>query len=156
YSYQGHEARTEQTAMPLLYGSLSRNPYWSVGVNWNRIFGASVVNDLLIGFNNNELNGELLDIAGLGTLNNQLGIGGSQPIAGLTFLNIGNGVSGIGSTAVTSNTANKVFQVNQRLTWARGRHTLKFGASWNYYVMERYYSGNNGVLGRMDFDGSFT
>ncbi len=156
YSYQGHESRTAQTAMPLIYGGLSRNPFWSVGANWNRIFGASVVNDLLIGFNNNEFNGEILDLAGLGAINNQLGIGGAQPIPGLTFIGMGNGVSGIGSTAVTSNTANKVFQINERLTWARGRHTLKFGASWNYYMMERYYSGNNGVLGRMDFDGSFT
>ena len=156
YSWQDHEARTGQTAMPLLYGGLSTNPFWSAGANWNRIFGASIVNDLLIGFNNNEFNGEILDTHGTGAVNNQLGIGGAQPIPGLTFLSMGNGVSGIGSTAVTSNTANRVFQVNERLTWARGRHTLKLGASWNYYQMERYYSGNNGVLGRMDFDGSFT
>ena len=156
YSYQGHESRTSQTAMPLIYGGLSRNPYWSLGANWNRIFGASVVNDLLIGFNNNEFNSETLDLRGLGPLNNQLGIAGSQPIPGLTFISMGNGVSGIGTTAVTSNTANKVYQISERLTWVRGRHTFKFGGSWNYYVMERYYSGNNGVLGRMDFTGQFT
>ncbi len=26
-----------------------------------------------------------------------------------------------------------MYQINERLTWLRGRHTLKFGGSWNYY-----------------------
>ncbi len=40
-----------------------------------------------------------------------------------------------------------MFQINERLTWVKSRHTLKFGGSWNYYQMERYYAGNNGQLG---------
>ena len=65
-------------------------------------------------------------------------------------------LSNIGTSAVTSNTANKVFQLNERLTWLRGRHQMKFGASWNYYRMERFYSGNNGVLGVITYDGAFS
>ena len=37
-----------------------------------------------------------------------------------------------------------MFQLNERLTWLRGRHTLKFGGSWNYYRSESFYPGNNG------------
>ena len=66
--------------MPLLYGGFSENPFWSVGANWNRIIGTGIVNDLLIGYNDNSFNNEPLDLRGLGSLNNQLGIGGSQPI----------------------------------------------------------------------------
>ena len=40
-----------------------------------------------------------------------------------------------------------MYQVNERLTWLLGRHTLKFGGSWNYYQSESHYPGNNGRNG---------
>lgn len=156
YSRQTHFSETEQTAMPLLYGSISENPFWSVAGNWNRIFGAGIVNDLLIGYNDNSFNSAPLDLRGLGALNNQLGIGGSQPIPGLTEVRMGNNVSNIGTIGLGSNTNNGVFQINERLTWLKGRHTLKFGGSWNHYVMDRYYSGNNGQLGFIAYNGAFS
>jgi outer membrane receptor protein involved in Fe transport len=156
YSFQNHEAVTEETAMPLIYGALSTNPYRSIGFNWNRILGTAFVNDLLIGYNDNQFNSEPLDLRGLGPLNNQLGIGGSQPIPGLSSVAPGNNVQTIGTSGVTSNTANKVFQISERLTWVSGRHQFKFGGVWNYYRMNRFYSGNNGVLGLFTYGGGFT
>jgi len=156
YSKQTHEARTDQTAMPLLYGSFSENPYWSMGANWNRIIGTGIVNDLLVGYNDNSFNNTPLDLRDLGPLNNQLGIGGSQPIPGLTEVRIGNNVTNVGTTGGASNTNNGLFQINERLTWVKSRHTMKLGASWNYYVMKRYYAGNNGVLGYIAYGGSYT
>lgn len=156
FSRQTHFAETEQTALPLQYGSISENPFWSVAGNWNRIFGDGIVNDLLIGYNDNSFNSAPLDLRGLGALNNQLGIGGTQPIPGLTEVRIGNNVSNIGTIGIGSNTNNGVFQINERLTWLKGRHTLKFGGSWNHYVMDRYYSGNNGQLGFIAYNGNFT
>ena len=142
--------------MPLLFASLSENPFWSIGANWNRIIGTTLVNDLLIGFNDNSFNGTPLDLNGVGSLNNQLGIGGSQPIPGLTEVRMGNDLTNIGTIAIGSNTANGVFQINERLTWVKGRHQLKFGGSWNHYMMERYYSGNNGQLGFIQYNGAFS
>jgi outer membrane receptor protein involved in Fe transport len=156
YSKQTHQARTTERPMPLLYGSISENPFWSIGFNWNRIVGATIVNDLLVGFNDNSFNSVPLDQNGLGQLNNQLGIGGAQPIAGLTEVRIGNNVSNIGTIGLGSNTSNGVFQINERLTWLRGRHTLKFGGNWSHYSMQRYYAGNNGILGYIAYGGSFT
>jgi hypothetical protein len=69
---------------------------------------------------------------------------------------MGNNLSNIGTTAIGSNTNNGVFQINERLTWLTGRHTMKFGGSWNRYVMNRYYSGNNGQLGSIGYSGQFT
>ena len=37
YSRQENQSTTEETAMPLLFGTLDDNPFWSVGANWNRI-----------------------------------------------------------------------------------------------------------------------
>ena len=142
--------------MPLRFASLGENPFWSIGANWNRIIGTTLVNDLLIGFNDNSFNGTPIDLNGVGALNNQLGIGGAQPIPGLTEVRMGNDLTNIGTIAIGSNTANGVFQINERLTWVKGRHQLKFGGSWNHYNMERYYSGNNGQLGFIQYNGAFT
>ena len=144
---QRHEARPQATVMPLVFATFASNPSWSVAANWNRILGTSVVNDLLVGINDNTVDSYPLDMLGLGDVNAQLGIGGGQPMPGLSEIRMGNNVSNIGNLAVASNTANRVYQINERLTWVRGRHALKFGGSWNYYQMERYYSGNNGQLG---------
>jgi hypothetical protein len=156
FSKQTQHSQTEETAMPLLYGSFSENPFWSVGANWNRVIGTAIVNDVLVGYNDNSFNNVPLDLRGLGSLNNQLGIAGSQPIPGLTEVRMGNNVSNIGTIGGASNTNNGLFQISERLTWLRGRHTLKFGASWNHYIMDRYYAGNNGVLGYIAYGGSYT
>jgi hypothetical protein len=156
YSRQTHEALPGSTAMPLIYGNLSENPFWSWGGNWNRIIGRNLVNDLLIGYNDNSFNGTPADIRGLGPLNSTLGIAGAQPIPGLTNIQMGNNLTNIGTIAIGSNTNNGVFQINERLTWLAGRHTLKFGGSWNRYEMNRYYSGNNGQLGFISYTGQFS
>ena len=147
YSMQRHEARPGATVMPLSFATAGRNPSWSLAANWNRIIGMTLVNDLLVGINDNDVNSQPLDLGGVGNVNQQLGIAGGQPIPGLSEIRMGNNVSNIGTLAVGSNTANRVYQINERLTWVRGRHALKFGGSWNYYQMQRYYSGNNGQLG---------
>ena len=156
YSRQAHQQQTTERPLPVQFGSISENPFWSIGANWNKVIGTSIVNDLLVGYNDNSFNGVPLDQSGLGNLNSQLGIGGAQPIAGLTEVRIGNNVTNIGTIGLASNTNNGVFQINQRLTWLKGRHTLKFGGSWNHYTMQRYYAGNNGVLGYIAYGGSFT
>jgi hypothetical protein len=156
YSRQTHELTPSATAFPLSYASYSNNPFWSMGANWNRIIGTTLVNDLLVGYNDNGFNSFPLDIGGTGALNNQLGIGGAQPVPGLTQVNIGNDMTAIGTLSGASNTGNKVFQINERLTWVKDRHTLKFGGNWNYYTMKRYYAGNNGQLGFITYSGIFT
>jgi hypothetical protein len=81
---------------------------------------------------------------------------GRSPSPGLSEIRSGNGLTAIGTPAVTSGTDTQVFQLDHRLTWLRGRHAWKTGATWQHYRMQRYFSGNNGVLGQIGFDGSFT
>ncbi len=151
YSRQTAEGSNSQTVMPLALVSASNNPSWSVGANWNRIIGAAVVNDLLAGYSRNDNLSEPLDPLGLGTLNNQLGISGPQAVRGLSQIQIGNNITSIGSAETGTNNYNAVYQINERLTWLRGRHTLKFGGSWNYYRSESYYPGNNGQNGFISY-----
>jgi hypothetical protein len=151
YSRQTAEASSSQTVMPLALTSAANNPSWSVGANWNRIIGAAIVNDLLVGYSDSSNLSEPVDPLGLGTLNNQLGIPGPQAVRGLSQIQIGNNISAIGSPETGTNNYNAVYQVNERLTWLRGRHTLKFGGSWNYYQSESYYPGNNGQNGFISY-----
>lgn len=151
YSRQWAEGGTSETVMPLAFASATNNPSWSVAANWNRIIGATVVNDLLMGFNYNAALSTPLDPLDLGALNNKFGIPGSQPIRGLSQIQMGNDVTNIGNLETGTRNYNDVFQVNERLTWLRGRHMVKFGGSWNYYRSKSLYPGNNGANGFISY-----
>ena len=64
---------------------------------------------------------------------------------------MGNTITSVGSLETGTDNFNQVYQVNERLTWLRGRHTLKFGGSWNYYRSKSYYPGNNGHNGFISY-----
>jgi hypothetical protein len=151
YSRQAAEGSNSQTVMPLAFTSAANNPSWSVGANWNRIIGATVVNDLLVGYSDTSSLSDPVDLLGLGLLNNRLGISGPQAVRGLSQVQIGNNISNIGSAESGTNNYNAAYQINERLTWLRGRHSLKFGGSWNYYQSESYYPGNNGQNGFISY-----
>ena len=147
YSRQAFEQAPLATVMPLSFTSAANNPFWGMSANWNRIFGIGMVNDLLVGFNDSSSISDPIDLLGLGKLNNQLGIAGDQAVRGLTNIRWGNDLTEIGSAETGTNNANTVYQINERLTWLLGRHTLKFGGSWNYYQSDSDYPGNNGRNG---------
>ena len=147
YSRQAFEQAPLATVMPLSFSSAANNPFWGMSANWNRIFGNAIVNDLLVGINDSSSISDPIDLLGLGKLNNQLGIAGDQAVRGLTNIRWGNDLTEIGSAETGTNNANTVYQINERLTWLLGRHTLKFGGSWNYYQSDSEYPGNNGRNG---------
>ena len=151
YSRQTANASDSQTVMPLAFTSASSNPSWSAGANWNRIIGAAMVNDLLVGYSDTSSLSEPRDLLGVGKLNNRLGIAGPQAVRGLSQIQMGNNISNIGSAETGTNNYMAVYQINERLTSLRGRHTLKFGGSWNYYRSESYYPGNNGENGFISY-----
>ena len=61
-----------------------------------------------------------------------------------------------GSIATDSDTLAKTYQINEKLTWLRGRHSLKFGGQFLRYDQRRFYAGNNGLLGFSTYSGLFT
>jgi hypothetical protein len=147
YSKQTSESGTSQTAMPLLFPSAASNPVWSVAGNWNRLIGGTIVNDLLAGYSRADNLSDELDPLGLGELNNRYGIPGEQTLRGLTQIQMDNTITSVGGIETGTDNYNQIYQLNERLTWLRGRHTLKFGGSWNYYRSKSYYPGNNGHNG---------
>ena len=61
-----------------------------------------------------------------------------------------------GAIATDSDTLAKTYQINEKLTWLKGRHTLKFGGQFLHYDQRRFYAGNNGLLGFINYNGAFT
>ena len=54
YSKQTHEAHAGSDGHAAARSPRCReNPFWSIGANWNRIIGTALVNDLLVGYNDN-------------------------------------------------------------------------------------------------------
>ena len=136
YSRQAFESAPLATVMPLSFASAANNPFWGMAVNWNRIFGTSVVNDLLVGVNDSHPQRPDRS-ARPRQVEQRAGDPGDQVVRGLTNIRWGNDLTEIGSAETGTNNANLVYQVNERLTWLLGRHTLKFGGSWNYYQSSR-------------------
>jgi hypothetical protein len=156
FSYAEYEDITDKRAFPLLLGSSQDAPFRNLAFNWNRIFKASLVNEVLVGYNQIGIVNHTLDWSGIGNANATFGIAGGQPIAGLSSIGLGSGLSNLGAGASDSDTLDKHYQINEKLTWLKGRHSMKFGGQLIHYVQRRFYAGNNGLLGIFGYSSAFT
>jgi hypothetical protein len=156
YSFARYEDRRDEQPFPLVLGSRNDQPFHNVGFNWNRVIGSSMVNELLVGFSHTTVTAETFDWAGIGDANALYGIAGGQPIAGLSSIGWGSELTAPGLIATDSDTLAKTYQINEKLTWLRGRHSLKFGGQFLRYNQQRFYAGNNGLLGFINFNGAFS
>ncbi len=156
FSYAGFESRTDKRALPVLLGSVQDAPFRNLAFNWNRIVSPTLVNELLVGYNQIAIVNDTLDWSGIGDANATFGIAGGQPIAGLSSIGWGGGLTAIGAGASDSDTLDKTYQINEKLTWLKGRHTMKFGGQFLHYVQQRFYAGNNGLLGLFGYNAAFS
>jgi hypothetical protein len=151
-----YESVTDKRPFALLMGSSQDAPFRNFAFNWNRLFGSSIVNEVLVGYNQIGIVNHTLDWAGIGDANATFGIAGGQPIPGLSSIGWGGGLTAVGAGASDSDTLDKHYQINEKLTWLKGRHSLKFGGQLIHYVQRRFYAGNNGLLGIFGYSGTFT
>jgi len=156
FSMAKYESKTDKTAFPLLLGSAREQPFRNLAVNWSHVFNSSVINEVLVGYNSINVITSLNDWGGIGDANATFGVPGGQPFAGLSAINWGSGLTTIGTAATLEDNLPKGYQLNEKLTWIRGRHSLKFGGQFLRYVQRRYYAGNNGALGTFNYAGTFT
>jgi hypothetical protein len=155
-SLSEYQSNNNKRPFPLLLGGLTDSPFRNVAFNWNRVVNPSLVNEVLVGFNQITIVTKALDWAGIGNANATFGIGGGQPIPGLSSIGWGGGLSTIGTGASDTDTLDRTYQVNEKLTWLKGTHALKIGGQMLHYVQQRFYAGNNGLLGVFGYGGAFT
>jgi Carboxypeptidase regulatory-like domain/TonB dependent receptor-like, beta-barrel len=156
FSIAEYESRNDKRAFPLLLGGVTTAPFRNVAVNWNRIIKPSLVNEVLFGYNQITIVSDTLDWAGIGDANATFNIPGGQPINGLSSIGWGNGLTSIGAGASDTNTVDKTYQINEKLTWLKGRHSVKSGGQLLHYNQQRFYAGNNGLLGLFTYSAAFT
>lgn len=156
YSFATYVDSRNQQPFALVSSSRNDQPFWNVGGNWNRIFSPSIMNELLVGFSHTRVILETYDWSDIGAANATYGIAGGQPIDGLTSIGWGSGLTTPGAIAPDSDTLAKTFQINEKLTWLKGHHAIKFGGQWLRYDQQRFYAGNNGLLGFINYNGAFT
>lgn len=154
-------ARIDPTsvALPTSLASFVQAPTTGGVVNWTRTFSPTVVNEARFAFTRVRLTDTPSDVVGLlgATGNQQLGIPGDQPIPGLSEVRFAEGgLNNIGSIAIRNDSITNTFQYGDNLTWQAGRHLLKMGGQAIRYQQNRFYPGNNGVLGYFLYDGRFT
>jgi len=158
WSIGRYDSAGSRAALPVNMTSGQAGPTTSWVANWNRTMSPSIVNEARFSFSRIQIDDVAVDWSGqLGADGNQkFGIPGGQPIAGLSSVGLGSGLTGIGSGASISNTVDKKFIIYDNLTWQKGKHLLKMGTQLMKYNQDRYYAGNNGALGVFRYTGVYT
>ena len=154
-SYQRYKAEPERAPLESNLIGTNNAPFLGVALNWTRTLGGSAVNELLLGFSHVKFDTTPTDWAGIGNANATVGVPGGQPIPGLSAFNI-TGDVGFGDSGIAQFNDIKTYQVTEKLSLFKGRHSFKFGGRWLYQVQGFSYSGNEGVLGHFDYSGAFT
>jgi hypothetical protein len=156
YSFATYEDRRDKQAFPLVLPTRNDQPFYNVAFNWNRLFGPSLINEFLVGYSSTTVTVETEDWAGVGAANALYSIAGGQPINGMSQIGWASGLTLPGAIATDSDTLAKTYQINEKATWLKGRHTFKFGGQLLHYNQQRFYAGNNGLLGFINYTGAFT
>jgi hypothetical protein len=160
FSIARYEEAPNRTVLPVLMGLLRTAPTTAGTLNWTRTISPSMVNEARIGFSRVIITDSISDVNGkLGANGNQnFGIAGGQPIAGLSNIGLGGteGITAIGNAALNSDSVNNVYQFFDNFTVIKGRHTMKMGGHFLRYQQNRYYAGNNGLLGTFTYSGDYT
>ena len=79
------------------WASSPKAPFRNLAVNWSHVFSSSLINEVLVGLQLDRQHHRLNDWGGIGNANATFGIPGGQPIAGLSAINLGSGLTTIGS-----------------------------------------------------------
>lgn len=158
YSRGFFESFGSQAALPVQMTSGQDGPTQSVVLNWNRTLSPTIVNEARVAYSRIGILDRAIDWSGqLGTdANQRFGIPGGQPIAGLSSIAMGSGLTPLGGAGVLSTTYDNKFIYYDNLTWQKGKHLIKLGGQFIRYQQNRYYSGNNGVLGLFRYSGDYT
>ena len=149
-----------QTALlAVSFPGVSIYPTKVMGANWVHIFSPQIVNSARIGFTRTVWNQGLPEDP-----SGQFGTGGNAKV-GITFNNQNyngftnqniSGLSSVGTSAFDGGLVDNTYSYIDNITWVRGRHTLTAGIQALRYQNNYPTSNNNGYLGSLNYDGSFT
>ncbi len=153
-AYDGNTA-----LLNITFPSVNIFPTKVFGVNWVHIFSPSIVNSARVGFTRTVWNEGLpQDFTGQFGTNGNAVVGISFPnqsYEGFSYQNIAGG-GGVGTPAQFGGLTDNTYSYIDNLTWQRGKHTFSFGAQALRYQNNYPTSNNDGFLGSLVYNGTFT
>jgi hypothetical protein len=69
YSFATYQDQRDKNPFALVLPTRNDQPFYNIGFNWNRVFGSSLVNELLAGYSHTRVTVETYDFAGIGQAN---------------------------------------------------------------------------------------
>ena len=157
FTIERYRDGTTSVAIPTFLGGATDAPTTGGVLSWTRTISPTTINEARVGFTRVKIHNGTTDPAGLFGLTGdaKLGIPGGQPIAGASEIDIGDFAS-IGAAATDSNTIDNDFHYSDTFSKQLGRHALRMGVNAIRYQQNRFYAGNNGLLGIFTYDGTYT
>ncbi len=155
YSFAIQDETGSQGGLPTDLTGLRKGRPHNFVLNYTRTISSTIINEARFGINRAVFVVDAFDWADIGNANSTLGIAGAQAIPGLSAIRI-TGLSDIGTLAVTEDNDTKTFLFGDNLTMIRGSHAIKIGGQWQKYVQDRFYPGNNGLLGFFNYGNLYT
>ena len=164
---------TSTPALAITFPTAPLNPVRGVAINEVHTLNASMVNEFRAGYTRiQSLGAVTLDTTGVfGTTGNSVfGIPGPQAFAGFSAISEGgppspSGISSsgngteysiVGNSNTGTNFTDNTFVYGDNFTWLKGKHTLKFGVTFQRQQQNNFYPGNDGSVGGFYYLGAAT
>jgi hypothetical protein len=153
-----HNPQTNSFA--LLGNGFADAPIDNIGVDWSHTFSPTLLNEARFGINHVKLHNGPSFSSAAATAGNDLGINGANANRpGLLFLdfNPGSGpLTNIGNSWIEQKFQDAVIQASDTVIVTHNRHVFHTGFEFWRDRINTFYTGNNGALGQIQFNGQFT
>jgi hypothetical protein len=158
WSIGRYESLGARAALPVQLTTGDDGPTTSALLSWTRTYSPRLVNESRVSYSRTGIANNVVDWSGLlgADGNAKFGIAGGQPIAGLSGINLGGGLTGIGAGAAIADSKQNNYQAQTHFTFQAAAHLLKFGGQLFRVQQNHYYAGNNGALGTFTYSGGYS
>jgi hypothetical protein len=159
YSHANQHNPTSNS-FALLGNGFADAPIDNVGVDWSHTFSPALLNEARFGINHVRLHNGPSFSSAAATAGNDLGINGANANRpGLLFLdyNPGSGpLTNVGNSWIEQKFQDAVIQASDAVVLTHNRHVFHTGFEFWRDRINTFYTGNNGALGQIQFNGQFT
>ncbi len=153
-----HNPTTKSFA--LLSGGFSDAPIENFAIDWSHTFSPTLLNDVRVGINHVRLHNGPTFSAAAASAGTDLGIANANAAReGLLFLNFNPGsgaLTNVGDRWIEQKFQDAVIQASDAVVVTHNRHVFHTGFEFWRDRINTFYTGNNGALGEIQFNGQFT
>ena len=159
YSHAKQHNPTDNS-FELLGGGFSDAPIENIGVDWNHTFSPTLLNDVRFGINHVRLHNGPTFTGAAATAGSDFGITGANANRpGLLFLDFDTNsgpLTNVGNSWIEQKFQDAVIQASDTAVLTHNHHVFHAGFEFWRDRINTFYTGNNGALGQLQFNGQFT